>query len=159
METADEMQAEGATDKTRFYICRVVPWDDGRLVKEHTGKRRLVGGKYNRQYADRGDPIVRVCYFPLDCTDGSGLVFLDSGVVSEASGLGVRRLLSDGAFSKQQAGEGAARQTRSASMSTAPAWSRWQLTPPEKAAIDAAIAQEHTARIIDMHACMCVCML
>ena len=25
METADEMQAEGATDKTRFYICRVVP--------------------------------------------------------------------------------------------------------------------------------------
>lgn len=134
METADVMQAEGAEDNTRFYICRMVPWDDGSLVKEHKGKRKTIGDKYNKQPVDRGDPIVRVCYFPLDCTDKSGLAFLDSGIVSEASGLGIRRALGDGTFMKEQQG----RVTRS-SMSTAPAWSRWQLAIAEKANIDSKI--------------------
>ena len=33
METADSMQAVGNSNPVRFYVCRIIPWEDGVLVK------------------------------------------------------------------------------------------------------------------------------
>ena len=100
METADSMQAVGNSNPMRFCVCRIIPWEDGGLVKQHTDKRQYVGGKYNRQQVSKGDPLVRVCYYPLDTTDSGGAVFVDSESISIASGLGMRHKIDDGSFSK-----------------------------------------------------------
>lgn len=151
METVDRMQATGNANAVVFYVCRLMEWDDGTLVKYHNGKRTHTDGKYNKQQVDKGDPLVRVCYFPLDCTDPSSAVFLDSGSVSKASGLGFRHKLAAGSFTKQRAPEAApaARRTRQAAASalikaasTAPPWMRWDLRADEKVAIDSAILAE-----------------
>lgn len=136
METGDIMQAEGALDKTKFYICRVMEWDDGATVKLRTEKRGNIGDNCNVQLASKGGALVRVCYFPLDCNDRSGLVFLDSGSECTASGLGFRRALGPGTFQQE---EQAGMRTRRAATSTAPAWARWHLAGDEKAAIEGAL--------------------
>jgi hypothetical protein len=100
METADAMQAEGNTNPVRFYICRLIPWGNGELVKHHTGKRGYVGGRYNKQVVSKGDPLVRVCYYHLDCSVSSSAIFIDSESVSTASGLGIRHVLANGSFIK-----------------------------------------------------------
>jgi hypothetical protein len=132
----------------RFYVCRLLSWDDGTLVKKHTGKRACPPGQYNRQQRSKGDPLVRVCYFPLDCSDPSGCLFLDSGSVSTANGLGLRRRLDVGSFRKQPSGEaGGAPTLRKVALRalvgaapTAPRWmARWELQAAEKGKIDSVI--------------------
>jgi hypothetical protein len=158
METADELQPEGNPNPVRFYVCRLFSWDDGTLVKKHTGKRACPPGQYNRQQRSKGDPLVRVCYFPLDCSDPSGCLFLDSGSVSTANGLGLRRRLDVGSFRKQESPpQEVALRAREVALRgstprvvalralfgaapTAPRWmARWELQAGERGKIDSVI--------------------
>jgi hypothetical protein len=102
METADYIQAPGASNATNFYICRVMEWEDGTLVRRHSSARGTVGGKYNAQHVKKGDPLLRVCYYTLDSTEGTGLVFVDSASACTVSGCGFRHILQAGTFGPKQ---------------------------------------------------------
>jgi hypothetical protein len=103
METCDVMQAEGTENPVRFYVCRIMPFDDNAAVKQNKRGCAWVGnGKCNKQKAAKGNPLIRVVYYKLDCSDPRGTVFVDTQEVSMANGLGIRRVLANGTFQKQE---------------------------------------------------------
>lgn len=145
IETADTMQAEGNTNPLRFYVCRLISWDNGDLVKNHTGKRGYVGGRYNKQVVSKGEPLVRVCYYHLDCSDSKSAIFIDSESVSTASGLGIRRVLADGSFKRLVEEAGLPPKNNEAEVAAlsgagATDLQRWALSAEERRGVDSIIA-------------------
>ena len=108
-------------------------------VKQNKRKCAWIGnGKYNKQKAAKGDPLIRVVYYKLDCSDPRGTVFVDTQEVSMANGLGIRRVLANGTFQKQERADEddiPLAQLKSA-MQLAP---RWEITAPEKAVVNGII--------------------
>jgi hypothetical protein len=158
LETVDDIVVEGAVNSERFYICRIMRWDDDDtdLQRKETRSRGTVGGKLNQQPVKKGDPLYRASYFKIDTADPSGLTFVDSGCISVVSGLGFRRILAEGAFQPKPSAAAAAAGLRvrslrsggarvdvpeSAAGSTVPRWMQWELQLDEKLSICKAISE------------------
>ena len=137
-------QDEGGTKQDKgkcFYICRILEWEDGEVRKEEQRSRGTVGGQFNKQPVQKGDPLYRASYYKIDEADTSGLTFVDTGHISTISGLGFRHKLRGDSFSpKPKLGASSTRaSTRAMSLlsgvgagSAVPRWMQWKLDLDEK---------------------------
>ena len=86
METCDVMQAGGTENPVRFYVCRIMPFDDNAAVKQNKRGCAWVGnGKCNKQNRSWSKRKEWVCSTRNWCQTPTPTTVRRPGVSSAAS--------------------------------------------------------------------------